>query len=87
MRTRLFAVLHGGIEQQSLDVAQVGALAHHVQQPKAAASVAAELDANRPIGVHQFSAKCRTFPNCFQPIVLICRSLCCQLPPSNERLW
>src|SRR5215831_12297213 len=45
------AVLHCGIEQQSFDIARVGAPAHHVQQPIAAAPVAAELDTDRPIGV------------------------------------
>src|SRR5215470_4414987 len=45
------AVLHGGIEQQSLDVTRIGALAHHVDKPVAAAPVAAEFDADGPIGV------------------------------------
>ena len=50
MRTR-FAVLCRGIEQQSLDVARVGPRAHHIQKPVAAVLVAAELDADGPIGV------------------------------------
>src|SRR5262249_42971933 len=33
------AVLHGGIEQQSLDVPRIGALAHHVEKPVAAVPV------------------------------------------------
>src|SRR6267378_3902736 len=45
------AVLRGGIEQQSVDIARVGPPAHHIQQPVAAALIAAELDADRPIGV------------------------------------
>src|SRR5205085_8249295 len=45
------AVLRGGIEQQSVDIARVGPPAHHIQEPVAAALVAAELDADRPIGV------------------------------------
>ena len=40
-----------GVEQQFLDVARVGASAHHDQEPIAAVPVAAELDADRPIGV------------------------------------
>ena len=43
--------LRGGVEQQFLDVARVGASAHHVQEPIAAVPVAAELDADPPIGV------------------------------------
>src|SRR5467141_820357 len=46
-----FAVLRGGIEQQSVDVARVGPPAHHIQEPEAAVLIAAELDANGPIGV------------------------------------
>src|SRR6516162_4530508 len=46
-----FAVLRGGIEQQSFDVARIGAPAHHVQEPVAATSIAAKFDADRPIGV------------------------------------
>src|SRR6266403_502640 len=45
------AVLRGDIEQQSVDVARVGPPAHHIQQPVAAVLIAAELDADRPIGV------------------------------------
>jgi hypothetical protein len=51
---RPFAVLRSGLQQQSFDIARVGALVHHVQDPIAAASVAAELDADRPIGVVEF---------------------------------
>ena len=40
----LVAILGGGIEQQHLDIAWVGPPAHHVQQPIAAALVAAEPD-------------------------------------------
>jgi len=47
----LFAVLRRGVDQQSLDIARVGAPAHHVQQPIAPISIAAEFDADRPIGV------------------------------------
>src|SRR5215472_7837534 len=46
-----FAVLRRGVEQQSLDIARVGASAHHVQEPIAAVSIAAEFDADRPIRV------------------------------------
>src|SRR5712671_7325444 len=46
-----FAVLRGGIEQQSVDVARVGPPAHHIQEPEAAVLIAAELDADGPIGV------------------------------------
>jgi hypothetical protein len=45
------AVLRGGIEQQSFDITRVDPPAHHIQQPKTAVLVAAELDADRPIGV------------------------------------
>src|SRR5215471_14659853 len=47
----LFAILRGGVEQQSLDVARVGSRAHHIQQPIATLPVAAELDADRPVRV------------------------------------
>ena len=43
------AVLRGGAEQQSLDIAGVSAGAHNIQQPVAAALIAATLDPNRPI--------------------------------------
>jgi hypothetical protein len=43
--------LRGGVEQEFIDIARVGPPAHHVQQPEAAALVAAELDADGPIGV------------------------------------
>src|ERR1700726_3885835 len=49
------AVLRGGIEQQSVDIARVGPPAHHIQQPIAAALIEAELDADRPIGVVELS--------------------------------
>jgi hypothetical protein len=39
-----------GIEQQFLHIAGF-ARAHHIQQPIAAVRVAAELDADRPIGI------------------------------------
>src|SRR6516164_2731958 len=45
------AVLCSGIEQQFFDVARVRPPAHHIQEPVAAISVAAELDADRPIGI------------------------------------
>src|SRR5712671_114913 len=45
------AVLRGDIEQQSVDVARVGPPAHHIQKPVAAVLIAAELDADGPIGV------------------------------------
>src|SRR5882724_10259641 len=45
------AVLGGGIEQQSLDVARIGPPAHHIQQPVAAIPIAAELDADGPVRV------------------------------------
>ena len=45
------AVLRRGIAQQSLDVSGVGPLAHHIQQPKTAVLIAAELDTDRPIRV------------------------------------
>src|SRR6201981_2074525 len=45
------AVLRGGIEQQLFDVAGIGARPHQIQYPIAAAPIAAELDANRPIRV------------------------------------
>src|SRR5205807_5563841 len=45
------AVLRGGIEQQSVDIARVGPPANHIQEPVAAILIAAELDADRPIGV------------------------------------
>src|SRR3984893_425657 len=45
------AVLRGGIEQQSFDVARVGPPTHHIQKPVTSVLVAAELDADRPIGV------------------------------------
>ena len=48
------AVLAGGVEQQSLDVTWVGPRPHHIQQPIAAVPLAAELDADRPIGVVEF---------------------------------
>src|SRR3984893_5223124 len=47
----VLAVLGGGIEQQSLDVAPIGPPAHHIQQPVAAIPIAAELDADGPIRV------------------------------------
>src|SRR6516165_2154265 len=43
------AVLRGGAEQQSLDIAGVGAGAHNIQQPIAAVLIAATLDPSRPI--------------------------------------
>jgi len=46
-----FPVLCGGIDQQSLDIAWVGPPPHHVEEPIAAVLIAAELDADRPIGV------------------------------------
>src|SRR5690242_4052322 len=49
--TDLLAVLHGSIEEEFLDVARVGAPAHHIENPIAAFPVAAELDADRPIRV------------------------------------
>jgi hypothetical protein len=51
MRTR--AVLRRGIEQQPVDVARVGTPAHHIEQPIAAVLIAAELDADSPIGVDE----------------------------------
>src|SRR5438874_168400 len=45
------AVLGGGVEQQSLDVARIGPPAHHIQQPIAAIPIAAELDADGPVRV------------------------------------
>src|SRR5262245_5282414 len=45
------AILHGGVEQQSLHVTRVGPPAHHIQQPIAAVLVAAELDAHGPVRV------------------------------------
>jgi len=45
------AVLRGGLDPQFLDIARIGAPAHHVQQPIAAVPVAAEFDGDRPIGV------------------------------------
>ena len=50
----LFAIQHGGIEQERIDVARVGSRADHIQQPVAAVLVAAELDADRPVGVVEF---------------------------------
>src|SRR5580692_4077823 len=47
----LFAIQHRGIEQECVDVARVGSRADHIQQPVAALLVAAELDADRPVGV------------------------------------
>jgi hypothetical protein len=47
----LFAVLRRGIQQQPVDVARVGPPAHHIEQPIAAVLIAAELDADSPIGV------------------------------------
>ena len=44
------AVLRGDVEQQFFDVARVRPPAHHIEQPVAAITVAAELDADRPIG-------------------------------------
>src|SRR5207244_3295629 len=46
-----FAILHRGVEQQSLDVARIGPPAHHIEQPIAAIPIAAELDADGPIRV------------------------------------
>ena len=46
-----FAVFRGGVEQQFLDIALIGAQPHHIQKPVAPVSIAAELDADRPIGV------------------------------------
>src|SRR5205814_5204663 len=43
------AVLFGGLDQQSLDVARVGPRAHHVEHAVASRLVAAELDADGPI--------------------------------------
>src|SRR5438067_10187578 len=45
------AVLLGGIKEQTLDVARIGSHSHHIQQVVAARLVAAELDADRPIGI------------------------------------
>src|SRR5215813_5290796 len=45
------AVLRRGIEQQSLDIARVRPLAHHIEQPIAAAPITAKLEADRPIRV------------------------------------
>src|SRR5712672_2390016 len=45
------AVLRGDIEQQSVDVDRVGPPAHHIKEPVAAILIAAELDADGPIGV------------------------------------
>src|SRR5215469_4099168 len=48
-----FAVLLGGVAQQALDVTRIGSHTHHIQHVVAARPVAAELDADRPIGVVQ----------------------------------
>ena len=45
------AVMCGGIEQQSLYITRIGPRTHHIEQPVAAVLVAAELDADRPIGM------------------------------------
>src|SRR5215472_1829659 len=50
MRT-LFAILLGNTEQVPFDVARVGSRPYHIQQPIAAAAIAAELDTDRPIRV------------------------------------
>ena len=47
----LLAVVDSGIEQEFFDVAWIGPLAYHIEEPVAAAPVAAELNADRPIGV------------------------------------
>ena len=41
-----FAVLRGSIEQQPLDIARIGPLAHHIQEPIAVTLIATELDAD-----------------------------------------
>jgi len=46
-----FAVLGGGIDQQSLDIAWVGPRAYHIEQPVIAVPITTELDADGPIGV------------------------------------
>ena len=48
------AVVRGGMEQQLFDVARIGARPHHIQQPIAAAPIAAELDADGPVRVVEF---------------------------------
>src|SRR5262249_26818630 len=45
------AVLGGGVEEQSLDIARVGPHPNSIEHPEAAVFVAAELDADRPVGV------------------------------------
>jgi|SRR6516162_6522758 hypothetical protein len=45
------AVPRGGVVQQSLDITRIGSRAQQIEQPIAAISVAAELDADRPVGV------------------------------------
>lgn len=47
----LFAVLRGGIEQQSLDVTRIGAPTHHIEQVIASGCIAAELDADGPVWI------------------------------------
>src|SRR5262249_32402942 len=46
-----FAVLRGDIAQQFVDISRVGPPAHHIEQPISAVLIAAELDADGPIGV------------------------------------
>src|SRR5436305_4465497 len=48
--THAFAVLRGGIEQQSIDVAETAPPAHHIQEPIAAALIAADIETDRPTG-------------------------------------
>ena len=45
------AVPRGGVVQQSLDITRIGSRAQQIEQPIAAIAVAAELDADRPVGV------------------------------------
>src|SRR5215472_8643823 len=47
----VFAVLLGNTVQVPFDVARVGSRPYHIQQPIAAAAIAAELDTDRPIRV------------------------------------
>jgi len=50
----LFAVLLSDTQQKPFDVARVGTHPHHIQQPIAAAAIAAELDADRPIRIVRY---------------------------------
>ena len=44
------AVLCGGVQQKSLDIARVGPVAHRIEKPVAAVVIAPELDPDGPVG-------------------------------------